>query len=125
MIPVGSLIGVYVAFVFKHLLGDYYLQTQWMALGKERRRGWLAPLAAHAGVHALGTLAIVLVVRPSLWWLAPVDFVVHGAIDRGKALVGQSLALTKEDRTFWWAIGTDQALHQVTHFAYVVSLMAG
>ena len=124
MIDVGPLVAVYVAFVAKHLLADYYFQTRWMALGKERADGWIAPLAIHVGIHAAGTLVIALTVRPSLWWLALIDFVVHGAIDRGKGLAGRRLGLSPDRPGFWWTIGTDQALHQLTHFAYVIALVA-
>lgn len=40
-----------VAFLIKHFLADFLLQTDWMAAGKDRPKGWLLPLAAHAGVH--------------------------------------------------------------------------
>jgi Protein of unknown function (DUF3307) len=123
MIAIVPLIAVYVAFAAKQLLADYYFQTEWMVFGKGSKDGWFAPLATHAGVHAALTLAIVLVVRPSLWWLAVADFVIHVAIDRGKAMVSRRLALTPKDTGFWWAIGTDQTLHQLTHFAYVILLV--
>jgi hypothetical protein len=71
----------------------------------------------------MGTLIIVLAVRPSLWWLAPLDFALHLIIDRGKANVVRYLKLTPKDSGFWWAIGTDQSLHQVVHFAYVLALV--
>jgi hypothetical protein len=124
MIAIGPLLAVYLAFAAKHLVADYYLQTAWMALGKERAEGWVAPLAAHAAIHAAGTLVIVVVMRPSFWWLALVDFLVHGAIDRGKGLTVRRLHLSLDRAGFWWAIGTDQTLHQITHFAYVVVLLA-
>jgi hypothetical protein len=124
MIPLGKLVTVYVAFVFKHLAADFALQTGWMARGKASPTGWMAPLAAHAGIHAAGTLFIVLIARPSLWWLGPVDFVIHCVIDRGKALVTRRLNITMQDRGFWWSIGVDQALHQLTHFTYVLLIVA-
>ena len=123
MISISALAAVYLAFVVKQLLADYFLQTIWMVTGKGAERGWVVPLAAHAGIHAAGTLLIVLAVRPSFWWLAAVDFVVHFAIDRGKALAVRRLGYAMTDSGFWWAIGTDQALHQVTHFAFVLLLL--
>ncbi|WP_349940559.1 hypothetical protein [Fulvimarina sp. MAC8] len=45
-----------------------------MALGKGRKIGRIEPLAAHAGVHALLTLVVVMTAAPWLWWLAPIDF---------------------------------------------------
>ncbi len=124
MIGIGILVAVYLAFAAKHLVADYYLQTAWMVDGKASAERWVLPLSAHAGIHAAGTLIIVMLVRPSLWWLAPLDFVVHAVIDRGKGIVVRRLDLTTKDTGFWWAIGTDQALHQLTHFAYVIALVA-
>lgn len=77
---------LYAAFALKHFLADFVLQLNWMATGKEQVRGWAVPLAAHAGCHAVLTLLLVLVIAPGLWWLGPVDFLVHGGIDRAKAL---------------------------------------
>jgi hypothetical protein len=123
VIATAPLIAVYVTFVAKQLVADYLLQTGWMVHGKGSATGWLVPLSAHAGIHAALTLGIALAVRPGLWWLAVVDFALHFAVDRGKALVMLRLQLTHRDKGFWWAIGIDQAIHQLTHFAYVVLLV--
>ena len=123
MISVSALVTVYLAFAVKQLVADYFLQTAWMVHGKGAERDWVIPLAAHAGIHAAGTLLIVLAVRPSFWWLAAVDFVLHFAIDRGKALAVRRLGYSVMDSGFWWAIGSDQALHQVTHFAFLLLIL--
>jgi hypothetical protein len=121
-----SLIGLatlYVAFVVKHLLADFLFQTPWMVNGKEQRENWLAPLATHAGVHGAMTLVLMLAFLPSLWWLGPVDVVIHGLIDRGKALVNRRCGLTMKDSAWWWLIGFDQALHALTHFSYILAVL--
>jgi hypothetical protein len=61
---------LYAAFMVKHFLCDYPLQTAWMAKGKGTVTGWQAPLAAHAAMHAAGTLVIALATVPALAWLA-------------------------------------------------------
>ncbi|MFN3955747.1 MAG: DUF3307 domain-containing protein [Pararhodobacter sp.] len=110
-------ISLYMAFVVKHWLSDYVLQTRWMITGKDRP----LPLLAHAGIHAAGTLMIVLVAAPALWWLAFVDLVLHAAIDRAKHWLSRGLGPT--DPVFWWAFGGDQALHQLTHLAFVLMIV--
>lgn len=120
-IPLQPLIFLYLAFAAKQLVADYFLQTSWMVMGKKEAHGWLAPVVAHAGVHALGTLLIALVAVPSLWWLGLVDFVLHATIDRGKAMLSRHLTIA--DKRFWWAFGLDQAAHQLTHFAFVLLLV--
>ena len=48
-----------VLYQVKHFVADYPLQGTYM-LGKFKKNGWVLPLAAHCGVHALFTFAIVL-----------------------------------------------------------------
>ena len=124
-VPLSTLAALMVAMAAKQYLIDFVAQTDWMARGKERVDGWAAPLAVHAGTHALGTLAIALLYRPALWWLALLDFVVHGLIDRGKTLVAQRTRWPMTDPRFWWLMGFDQFLHQVTNIALVVLLIVG
>jgi len=90
----------------KHFLADYPMQTSWM-LGKFKEKGWVAPLAAHAGIHAAFTLVISEYFllstrsRPSVWLpfaLAAFDFAVHFSMDRLKAsptLLGRWKPMTK------------------------------
>jgi hypothetical protein len=122
-VSVGWLAALYGAFVVKQFLGDSLLQTTWMALGKAQQRDWLAPLVTHAGIHGTLTLLLMLALRPSLWWLGPLDFVVHGVIDYGKSSVTRSLDLTDKDAGWWWLFGLDQRLHEATHFAYLLAIL--
>ena len=116
--------GLYAMFVAKHFIADFLLQTSWMALGKGRTAQWLAPLAVHAGIHAGLTLVIMLALKPALWWLAVVDFIIHSVVDRAKALVTDGLRLTQKDSGWWWLLGLDQALHELTHLGFVLALLA-
>lgn len=121
-VSAATLAVVLAALTTKHFLADFVLQTNGMARGKERAHGWLAPLALHCLCHAVLTLAIVLVVEPRLWWLAAVDFAVHMAIDRAKSLVGQRTRWGPTDTRFWWLLGFDQCLHQLTCVGLAVAL---
>ncbi|ARN80819.1 DUF3307 domain-containing protein [Methylocystis bryophila] len=112
------------AFLAKQLVGDFLLQNQWMAFGKERTKGWIAPLLAHAGIHAALTTITFALLAPSLAWLGVIDFFVHCAIDRAKGLIGRRFGLTPENSHFWWLLGFDQVLHHATHAAFVVILAA-
>lgn len=119
-----SLAALVAAFSFKHFLADFLLQNRWIALGKGCRAGWVGPLAAHAGIHAALALALILLVRPSLWWLAPVDLVVHFTIDRGKTLASLWGRWTPEHAPYWWLFGFDQFLHQLTNTGLALALVA-
>jgi hypothetical protein len=113
-----------VAFLAKHYLADFVLQTDWMVTGKEQPQGWLLPLAAHAGVHGAITAALFLAVSPSLAWLGLVDVVVHGTIDRLKSIIAHREAFTPWQTAFWWLFGADQTLHHLTHIGLAILLAA-
>lgn len=121
-IPTMAVAGLFAAFTVKHVLADYVLQTAAMVHGKEAKSHWLRPLSAHAAIHGAGTFLLVLAVGPAFWWLAPVDFAVHGAIDRTKSIIGGYGRWLPEEPRFWWLHGADQALHHVTHFVFVLLL---
>jgi hypothetical protein len=118
----GPYCALLAAFTFKHFVADFVLQTTWMARGKERAAGWLAPLAAHVGCHGIATLAIALVVAPSLWWLAVAEVAIHGAIDRAKTVTTRAAGLTIAVPAFWWLLGFDQFLHQITNIVLATAL---
>ncbi|SDN69235.1 Protein of unknown function [Methylobacterium phyllostachyos] len=124
-VPVGAFALLFFAFAVKQLAADFLLQSAWMAHGKDRASAWILPLCAHTGLHGLGTLLIVLPVKPALWWLALVDFAVHTVIDRGKGLIGQRTHFPPTDTRFWWLIGIDQFLHHVTHIGLAAILAVG
>jgi hypothetical protein len=117
------IIGLSVFFA-KQLVADFLLQTQWMAFGKERAQGWVAPLLAHSAIHAASTALIFALMAPSLIWLAAVDLLVHCTIDRAKGLIGRCFGLTPKSTYFWWLLGFDQFLHHATHAVFVVLLVA-
>lgn len=110
-------------FEVKHYLADWAFQTPWMVRGK-RRVGldFVVPLAAHAGLHALLTFLIIVLVAPTVWYLAALDFVAHFVIDRLKA--GPSFFGRFENQSkkaYWLLLGGDQLLHHLTYF-YIIFL---
>ena len=121
-VPLYAFCGILVIVALKHYVADFVLQTHWIARGKELREGWQAPLAVHALSHAALTLAIALAIAPRLWWLAGVDFVVHGAIDRGKSLTSLWGRWQTAQAPYWWLMGFDQFLHQATNIAFAAAL---
>ena len=116
---------LYIAFRLKHFLCDFLFQSDWIALTKAQPgvEGHKA-LLIHAGIHAVGTLGIVMIFIPALWWLAVVDFLVHGLIDFVKGRFTYKMGWTPKDTKFWWAIGFDQELHNYTHLAYMIVILS-
>lgn len=123
-VPIAWFAGILLLFLVKHLAADFLLQTRWMVAGKDAPAGWFRPLLAHAAIHAALTAAICFLVLPALTWLALIDLVVHGAIDRAKAVIGRRRRLTSSHSAYWWLFGADQTLHHLTHLAFVVAMAA-
>ncbi len=115
------LLFLYLSFRAKHFSCDFLLQTDWMAAdkGKPGVEGYRA-LIPHIAIHAIGTLAVVLIFAPALWWLSIIDFIIHGVIDRMKGVVGHKKKWGIDNKIFWWVFGLDQELHNLTHLFYVV-----
>lgn len=115
-----------IAFQLKHFIADYPLQTRWM-LGKFKPGSeWILPLLAHASVHGLFSLGIILIARPSFWYLAFVDLMAHFIIDRIKAspyLLGRFKDM--QQGSFWYCLGADQMAHHLTHYGIIYFLMKG
>jgi hypothetical protein len=123
-VPLGSFSALLIVMALKHYVADFALQSNWIARGKEQREGWFAPLAAHVLIHAAFTLAIALAVAPRLWWIALGDLVIHFAIDRAKSRLSQWGGWDTSRVQFWWVLGFDQFLHQVTNVALAAALLA-
>ena len=123
LVPLGTVVALMVVMAAKHFCADFLFQTSWVAKGKAAAHGWELPLAVHAGGHALLTLAIALLLFPRLWWVAPVEFVVHAVIDKGKVAVGHRKALDPTMTEYWWLVGFDQFLHQITNVLIVLAFL--
>ena len=128
-------------FVIKHFLADFPLQNRYM-LGKFRPDwGFVFPLLAHVGVHAGFTFLI------AVWFgfkqaicLALFDATTHFIMDRIKAskkYLGRFKPLTEETAKtatseqwrsndwFWYSIGLDQAVHNISDLIVIWFLVRG
>jgi hypothetical protein len=68
-------------------------------------------------------LIVVAIFIPSLWWLAIVDFFVHGTVDRIKGVVTYKMKWDTKHRAFWIGLGLDQELHNFTHLVYIIFIV--
>ena len=116
-----------ILFQIKHFICDYPLQTPYM-LGKMGRTNWIKPLAAHAGVHALGTFIIVYTFMHTAYWLdsfifatafALVDFTLHFIVDRVKASPDLGGKWKPDQPCFWWVLGADQMSHHLFNYLFI------
>ncbi|QXO12015.1 hypothetical protein pEaSNUABM44_00319 [Erwinia phage pEa_SNUABM_44] len=91
-------------------------------LGKFNKEGWELPLAAHAGVHFIGTFLIALFFG---FWIAltvaVLDFVIHFVVDKIKVEASRKTDHGKPE--FWWYLGLDQMAHHLTHYMIIAILV--
>lgn len=106
---------------FKHAVADGPLQTLWML----REKGLYGKPGGllHAGIHGAGA-AIVLfacdMAAPIVIALAAGDAILHYHIDFAKETLVRRLDWTRDKSAFWWALQTDQMLHQFTYVGMTV-----
>jgi hypothetical protein len=108
----------------KHIVADFFLQTNWMAIGKDQKSGWALPLLAHCLVHLAVSMTLILIIAPKFWFVAIVDFLIHITVDRAKGYTTSTFGVTIEHPWFWSLIGIDQALHHLTGFGLSIFMAA-
>jgi hypothetical protein len=107
----------------KHALCDFFLQTTYQVMNKGTYGH--AGGVIHAGLHALGTAIVLLIVGPSVILgvaIVVIEFAIHYHLDWGKEQVSRHASLTPEAGAYWWAFGTDQLLHHLTYIAIAAVL---
>ncbi|WP_323775899.1 DUF3307 domain-containing protein [Leisingera sp.] len=115
---VGYVLLLLCALQVKHLFADFFLQTPKMLSG----RCAYAHMgrAQHAGIHVIGSALVYLLFGAPLAFilvLAVLEWVIHFHIDFGKARFSERKKLHPQQAMFWQAMGSDQALHQLTYIA--------
>ena len=122
-VALGPLIGWMLLLTVKHIIADFFLQTPWMAMGKDSKTGWALPLLIHCLIHGVLATVLITIVAPQFWFVGLIDFAIHIVIDRAKGLCVSSFGVKPGNPWFWWLIGIDQALHHLTGFGLSI-LMA-
>ncbi len=121
--PIQLAFVLLVIYQIKHFVADFPLQREYMLKKVSPDWDFLLPLTTHCLVHAALTFAIVLVVRPQMWWLSLLDFVVHFLMDRIKSGPKYLGRFNDRDKPgFWNCLGFDQTVHHITHI-YIVYLL--
>lgn len=114
-----------VLFQVKHYLADFHWQTPWMLLNKGLygHPGGLA----HAGLHGLLTLPVLVVIAPVMPVLFALlilaEIAVHYHLDWIKARQMTQRGIHENNPVFWRLLGLDQAAHQLTYIAIIGALV--
>ena len=111
-----SLLLLLAAFQVKHFLGDYVFQNQYILA---HRRIWGHPGGLlHAGIHAALTVPILAVAGVpwhAIAFIVAGEFLFHYHLDWAKDRLNHAMGWTPADKQFWWLVGLDQALHQLSY----------
>lgn len=97
-----------------HLIGDYLLQTEWMAKYKAER--W-RPLLAHCFVYTLVVAVVAYLFIPGglSWWAIGLIFVSHVILDRRGFIRfwHRRIMGVTNDQGKWLMIMADQIFHLI------------
>lgn len=107
-----SLLGI------KHFFADFVFQYDWMV--QEKGIYGAEGGIKHAGVHAVGTFIVLMLVMSHSPWIIPLslaDGVIHYHIDWAKQQLNKNL--TVKDNMWWAWFGADQALHYLTYVGII------
>lgn len=125
---------IFVWLMMGHVVFDWLLQNDWMAMGKSKR---LAPLVVHSLMYAIGVTVTAImavstmkvVTHASLWFIFHVLFFTHVFLDNYKfhswwkrSIKGMSEEADKA--TLWLTISIDQCWHILVLF-YIALKMSG
>ena len=112
--------------MLKHTIADFYLQTpyQYLNKGSYGHPGGIM----HSAIHVALTPLVYLVLVPGsllvVGAIALGEFAVHYHTDWLKEQITHRNGWTAQDRSFWYALGTDQLVHGLTYLAIVGVLIA-
>ena len=115
-----EIIYIFAALQLKHFIVDFPLQGPYMYKNKGT---WGHPGGIlHAGFHGLMTIFCFMFSVPTsvAFMIGLIDFLVHYIIDWSKMNLNRVLGYgptTHEE--FWWLLGLDQFLHQLTYIALI------
>jgi hypothetical protein len=117
-----------------HLLGDYLLQNDWIALGKANR-SWPCLVHCLCYTAAIAILAMswdgrisgMTISFPLQWWALPLVFVTHFVVDRTRGVAKGLAALGKAKFVEpplgpWSVILVDNTIHVLVLFVIAVAL---
>lgn len=99
-------IGVVLLLVWLHFLGDFIMQSSYMAINKSKSN---KVLLLHVTIYGLPfTLAGVLLGIP---WFGPINAVLHFMTDWVTSRITSQLYANPDKHWFFVVIGADQAIH--------------
>lgn len=119
----NQLLLVLLLFQIKHLVADFVLQSAYI-LNNRKVYGHPGGLL-HVAIHLAGSLASLLVIgtnSQAVLILLLAEAVIHYHIDWFKDNLVAARSWTPKDANFWYLLGFDQFLHQITYLGMIYYL---
>lgn len=119
----NQLLLVLLLFQIKHLVADFVLQSAYI-LNNRKVYGHPGGLL-HVAIHLAGSLASLLVIggnSQTIVILLLAEAVIHYHIDWFKDNLAAARSWTPKDAEFWYLLGFDQFLHQITYLGMIYYL---
>ena len=119
----NQLLLVLLLFQIKHLVADFVLQSAYI-LNNRKVYGHPGGLL-HVAIHLAGSLASLLVIggnSRTILILLLAEAVIHYHIDWFKDNIVAARSWTPKDAKFWYLLGFDQFLHQITYLGMIYYL---
>lgn len=88
-----------------HFVGDFILQSDWMAIHKSKNWGILG---IHCAVYVIPYMVFYFMFG---WWFVPITFALHFVQDAITSRITAKLWQAGERHWFFVTIGADQLLH--------------
>jgi NhaP-type Na+/H+ or K+/H+ antiporter len=93
-----------------HVIGDFILQTRWMA--EKKSSEWL-PLLMHSAVYTAAVTTLALLAKGLSIWGILIVFVSHVLLDQRKFVYLWAEKVTGTENSDWLKIALDQSWHIV------------
>ena len=110
------------ALQIKHLIADFYCQpSRWFS---DKHRYISVGGSLHALVHGVLSFLVLYGFTRDLVFAfiaSAAEMVLHFHIDWIKASLGRAKRWKTDQQIYWWAFGTDQAIHHLTYLVIVVA----
>jgi hypothetical protein len=129
MLNLSSLFFLLIIFQLKHFTGNFYLRhlhlsDYFYTTEDDNVSPSVTVIFVHSIVHAIITLGIVLIVRPSVWYIAIIDLVGHFFLDYiklSKKILGR---WSIHHPLFWWSLDLVKMGHTFVYYYFVYVLLA-
>ena len=111
-----SIVTLLLLLQIKHLIIDWFWQPPYEFMNKGTYGHWGG--IRHALKHAWGTFVCLIFFHLGAFQIIGIfalDYLLHYHIDWAKMNLNAKFSLTPKDEKFWWLVGLDQFLHQLTY----------